>query len=93
MKRWLNSLPIRAKLLLLVCLASALALVTEGVILAFNSYSSGKLALVHRLQSEADIAAVNSTAALTFEDQDAAIHTLDALSADRAIVAGRHISR
>jgi two-component system sensor histidine kinase/response regulator len=86
-KRWLNSLPIRTKLLLLVSLASALALVTGGAILGYYNYEGGRLALVHRLQSEADIAAVNSTASLTFDDQEAAIHTLDALSADHAISA------
>jgi two-component system sensor histidine kinase/response regulator len=87
LKRWLGSLPVRAKLMLLASFASGMALLLAGIVLTLADYHSNRRALVQRLQIQAEITARNSSAAVAFDDPQAATHTLDALSADRAIVA------
>ena len=68
LNRRLASLPLRGKLMLLATLASAMALVTAGVVLAFVDYHAGKRALLQRLQTHAEITARNTTAAVAFDD-------------------------
>src|SRR3954451_15168292 len=85
--QWLGSLPIRGKLMLLATFASGIALVLAGAVLAVADYHSGRVALLRRLQTQAEITARNSAAALAFEDAKAAGSTLAALAADHAIVA------
>src|SRR5687767_4399109 len=87
LKRWLESLPIRGKLMLLASFASGMALLAAGIVLTIADYHSGRRALVQRLQTQAQITAGNSSAAVAFDDSQAATHTLEALTADRAIVA------
>src|ERR1700676_5355924 len=87
LKRWLGSLPVRGKLMLLASFASGVALLLAGIVLTFTDYQSNRRALVQRLQVQAEIAARNSSAAVAFDDPQVAAHTLEALSADRAIVA------
>jgi signal transduction histidine kinase/ActR/RegA family two-component response regulator len=87
LQRRLGSLPIRGKLMLLASLASGLALLAAGIVLMFVDYHAGRRALLHRLQTQAEITASNSSAALAFNDAEVATRTLEALSADRAIVA------
>jgi signal transduction histidine kinase/DNA-binding response OmpR family regulator/HPt (histidine-containing phosphotransfer) domain-containing protein len=50
-------------------------------------YHSNRRALVDRLQVQSEITARNSSAAVTFDDPQVATTTLEALSADHAIVA------
>ena len=86
-QRWLGSLPIRAKLMLFTSLACSIALLLAGVVLTIVDYRTGRLALLERLQTQAEITARSSSGALMFDDAQFAAHTLEALSADRAIVA------
>jgi signal transduction histidine kinase/CheY-like chemotaxis protein/HPt (histidine-containing phosphotransfer) domain-containing protein len=87
MKRAFASLPIRTKIILLASLSSAMALILAGTAIAYTDYMSGKRALMHRLQTQAQITATHSAAAVAFDDADAAAHALEALRADRAIMA------
>jgi len=86
LKRWLGSVPIRGKLMLFSSLTSGMALLLAGIVLTVADYHSGRRALIQRLQTQAEITARNSSAAVAFDDAQAATHTLEALSADRAIV-------
>lgn len=86
-KRWLGSLPIRTKLMLFAGLACGMALLLAGIVLTIADYRSARSALLERLQTQAEITARNSSAAVAFDDTQAATRTLEALSADRAIVA------
>ena len=86
-KHWLGALPVRTKLMLLASFASGMALILAGIVLTLTDYQSNRRALVHRLQVQAEIAARNSSAAVAFDDAKAATQTLEALSADRAILA------
>ncbi len=83
----MGSLPIRGKLMLLASFASGMALLLAGIVLTIADYQSGRQALLQRLQTHAQITARNSSAAVAFDDAQAANHTLEALSSDRAIVA------
>jgi len=85
MKNWLASLPIRTKLMLLAGLATSTALIIAAGIIAFSDYSAGRRALLHRLQTQANVAALGSAAAVAFEDTVAAGNALDALAADPAV--------
>jgi two-component system sensor histidine kinase/response regulator len=87
LKRWLGSLPIRTKLMLLASFASGIALLLAGIVLMLADYHSSRRALLERLQVQSEITARNSSAAVTFDDPQAATATLDALNADHAIVA------
>src|SRR5258708_34209722 len=73
--------------MLLECCASGVAWLVAGIVLTLADYYSNRDALVQRLQVQAEITARNSTAAVAFDDTQAATHTLEALSADRAIIA------
>ena len=86
MKRRIASLPIRVKLMLLACLSSGVALLISGGVHAFTDYTSGKHRLLHRLQTQTDVAALNTAAAVAFDDSKAAANILEALRADSAIV-------
>jgi two-component system sensor histidine kinase/response regulator len=85
-KAWIESLPIRRKLMLLASLASALGLVAAGVVVAVADYRSGQRELLHRVQTHADMTAIHSAAAVAFNDEVAAAATLDALGADDAVL-------
>jgi signal transduction histidine kinase/CheY-like chemotaxis protein len=85
MRNWLSSLPIRGKLMLLAGLATATALIVAASVIAATDYSAGRRALLHRLQTQADVVALGSAAAVAFEDVEAAQRALDALEADPAV--------
>jgi two-component system sensor histidine kinase/response regulator len=87
LKRWVGSRPIRVKLMLLTSIGIGTALLLAGIGLTLVDYHSNRRALVLRLQVQAEITARNSSAAVAFDDSPKATHTLEALSADRAIVA------
>ncbi|MDB6099437.1 MAG: integral rane sensor signal transduction histidine kinase, partial [Gammaproteobacteria bacterium] len=91
LRRWVGSLPVRGKLMLLATFSSGVALLLAGIVLTVTDYQSNRRALVQRLQVQAEIAARNSSAALAFDDSQAAVHTLEALSADPAIVAAESL--
>src|SRR5438270_117203 len=92
-EHWLGTLPIRTKLMLLASLASGMALILAGLVLTLTDYQSNRRALVQRLQVQAEIGARNSSAAVAFDDANAATQTLEALSADRAILAAEILRR
>jgi len=87
LKHWLGVLPVRTKLMLLASSASGMALILAGIVLTLTDYQSNRRALVQRLQVQAEIGARNSSAAVAFDDAKAATQMLEALSADRAILA------
>jgi len=89
MSAWIAALPIRSKIMLLASLVSVVALLISGGINAFTQYRSGKDALTRRLQTHGDVAALNCSAAVAFDDADAASRVLDSMRADSAIVSAR----
>ena len=91
--RRLASLPIRSKLMLLTSFASGAALILAGIIMGIIQYRSDEQALAHRLQTQAEITARNSAAAVAFDDGEAAAQMLKALSADRAIIGANILRR
>ena len=80
MKQWLSRIPLRGKLLLLAAVVTGIALVLAGVVLVYFAHAASSEALLHRLETQARIMALNSSAALAFEDTSAARSTLDALN-------------
>ena len=84
---WFEHLAIRGKLTLLASLSSGVALLLAGLVLAIADYRSDQNDLLRRLETQAQIAARDSAAAVAFDDVDAAKHSLSALSADKAFVA------
>ena len=86
MQAWMESLPIRGKLMVLASLASALGLVAAGVVVAVADYHSGQRELLHRVQTHADMIAIHSAASVVFSDEVAAAATLEALRADSAVL-------
>ena len=87
LKDWFEKLPIRSKLTMLASFASGMALLIAGVVLAITDYRTDQHELLRRLQTQAQITAGDSAAAVAFEDHDAADRSLAALRADQAIVA------
>jgi signal transduction histidine kinase/ActR/RegA family two-component response regulator len=86
MRRYIASLPISTKLMLLACLTSIVALAISGAVHAWNDFSFGKERLMHRLQIQTQVMALNTAAAVAFDDPQAAGNTLEALRADSAVV-------
>ncbi|MFL6618256.1 MAG: response regulator [Povalibacter sp.] len=87
MKQWLSRIPIRGKLVLLSAVVTGIALILAGAVLVYFAHAASSEALRHRLETQARIMALNSSAALAFEDTNAARSTLDALAGDKAILA------
>jgi signal transduction histidine kinase/CheY-like chemotaxis protein/HPt (histidine-containing phosphotransfer) domain-containing protein len=87
MKHWLSRLPIRGKLMFLATIVICVALFISGAVLIYYAHSNGDSALHHRLETQARIMALSSSAALAFEDEAAAKNTLMALAGDSAILA------
>jgi len=75
----------RTVLMLTMGSAVAIALLIAGVIVGIADYHSGHLSLERRLQTQAAIMAVNSSAAVAFDDATAATELLNGLRADAAI--------
>ena len=84
---WFEHLAIRGKLTLLASLSSGFALLLAGLVLAIADYRSDQKDLLHRVETQAQIAARDTAAAVAFDDADAARRSLAALSADTAFVA------
>ena len=86
--RMFSANTIARKIVVVVLLASSLALCTLTLaFLVFDSVSSHAL-LQNRLATLADVVGQNSTAAISFNDSTAAREVLQALSAEPPIVAG-----
>jgi signal transduction histidine kinase/CheY-like chemotaxis protein/HPt (histidine-containing phosphotransfer) domain-containing protein len=86
MKKWLRKLPIRGKLLFLAAVVTCVALVISGAVIVYFARVASSEAMMRRLETQARIMALNSSAALAFEDRDAAMNTLDALAGDKAVL-------
>ncbi len=71
-------------LLLLLTSSSALVLATLGF--ALNDWLFSRAEMIDRLRSQADIIANNTVAALTFNDQEAALRTLKSLQSETDII-------
>jgi diguanylate cyclase len=79
--------PIRRKLIAISLLSSAVALLLAcGGFVAYE-LSAYRQATLSQLTSVAGVIAANSSSALSFDDPEAAEHTLSALSAERMVVA------
>jgi len=86
-KRWFSSLPVRTKLMVIAGLVGAVALIASGGIHTTADYIAGQKSLQQRLQTQAEIAALNNTAAVAFDDVEVATEILNSFRADHAIVA------
>lgn len=86
MKDWIVARRIRAQLMLIVGVAVSMALLMAGAVVAFTAFHDGRHALTARLETQAQIIATNSAAAVAFDDADAATKTLAALGADQAML-------
>jgi signal transduction histidine kinase/DNA-binding response OmpR family regulator len=75
----------RTVLMLTMGSAVAIALLIAGVVVGIADYHAGHLSLERRLQTQAAIMAVNSSAAVAFDDATAATQLLNGLRADAAI--------
>ncbi|HSK75273.1 MAG TPA: CHASE sensor domain-containing protein, partial [Thermoanaerobaculia bacterium] len=87
-QRLLQNVPIRQKLILLIMLATGLALLLAGVVLIVFEYLRSRQEMKEGLASLAEVIAQNSTATLTFNDPEVARETLKTLEARKPIVAG-----
>lgn len=87
LKHWFERLPIGGKLTMLASLVSGLALLISGLFLTIADYRTDRQEMWRRLQTQAQITARDSEAAVAFDDDEAAARSLSALSADLAIVA------
>ncbi len=83
----MRDLPIRTKLLWLLSLTAILALLPVSIALVINEKVSSERNLVEELRSMADLVALNSAAAMTFQDEQAARDNLKSLSV-RSGIAG-----
>jgi signal transduction histidine kinase len=83
----LRDIPIRRKLLLILMLTTGGALLLAGTGLLVLDYFRFRQEMATDLEALSEIAAQNSTAALSFLDRDAARETLAALSAKPSVLA------
>lgn len=86
MWRWFKSWPIETKLTGLALLSSGLALLVVVIAFIINDQISVRGMIETRMAALADVIGTNSTAALSFKDQQAARDTLAALRQEPHIV-------
>jgi signal transduction histidine kinase len=86
-QRLLRNVRIRQKLVLIIMLATGLALLLAGIVLLVFEVLRFRGDMVSDLNTLADVVAQNSTAALSFDDPDDAEETLDSLDARPSVVA------
>ncbi len=86
--RWLANTPIRRKITVLMVLTAALALVGAGAALGGYEIITFRRTLAQKLTTVADIVGRNSTASLSFGDQNMARDVLGVLEAEPSIEAG-----
>jgi two-component system sensor histidine kinase/response regulator len=87
MKRFAD-LPIAAKLIAVMLVASMTALALSSVMQAVTEGMAYREDRVEYLRTIADVIGSNSTAALTFDDADLATQVISSLRADPSIIAG-----
>lgn len=87
-QRLLQNVPIRQKLILIIMVATGLALLLAGVVLIVFEYVRSRQEMADDLTSLAEVIAQNSTAALSFNSPDDAKETLSSLEVRKEIVAG-----
>ncbi len=83
--RWFRSLPIARKLVVIIMLTTAAALVVAGIGITLHERSAARSRLANTALSLAQVIALNSRAALAFDDQRTATETLAALAARPSI--------
>ncbi|HEY0941915.1 MAG TPA: response regulator [Steroidobacter sp.] len=86
-KHWFERLRLGGKLTVLTSVVSGLALLISGLLLTIAEYRTDQHEMWRRLQTQAQITARDSEAAVAFDDREAATRSLSALSADTAVVA------
>lgn len=82
MKDWLYGSTIKRKLLLIIMLTCSVALLLTCAAILFFEHAGTKKILKHNTQVMANVIGANSSAALSFKDQNAAKETLSALRAE-----------
>lgn len=87
-QRLLQNVPIRQKLILIIMVATGLALLLAGVVLIVFEYVRSRQEMADDLTSLAEVIAQNSTAALSFNSPEDAKETLSSLEVRKEIVAG-----
>jgi PAS domain S-box-containing protein len=80
--RWFRDLSIRHKLVVLGAAAALVALLAATASFLIYDQATFRDALVRKLESQAEILAINSASALMFGDDKAALDTIGALRAD-----------
>jgi len=91
--KWFANLQITTKLRLVIWLITLTALIFTGALLITNIRVALRHIVLERLTTQADIIAANSTAALSFQDRNAAYETLSALSVDNGVIAAVILDR
>src|SRR5579863_999147 len=86
MNRWFQDLPIRRKLGLLMAVTGGIAVTLASVALLIFKTIDLRAETISEISTIADAIGSNTTAALTFQDREAAEQTLSALRADRRIM-------
>jgi C4-dicarboxylate-specific signal transduction histidine kinase len=85
--RFFRDLSIRSKLVVIILLASSVVVLLTSLAFMFFDRISSKEAMVHKLQTLAQVIGTNSVSALDFEDPGAAEETLEGLRAEPHVVA------
>ncbi|MDY0220600.1 MAG: response regulator [Desulfobacterium sp.] len=85
-KKFIGHYSIRTKLILLLGFVAFLALFMVSTALVINEKYNARINLVGELQSIADLLALNSGAAMMFDDEQAALENLSSLAAKPDIV-------
>jgi len=84
---WLQDLPIRRKLTLVILLTCSVVLLLACGVLALYQVLDFREGMVRNTTTLADVLAKNTQAALTFQDESAARQTLLALQAEPTVIA------
>jgi signal transduction histidine kinase/DNA-binding response OmpR family regulator len=84
--QFIRDLSIRRKLMLITIIISSVALVVACAAFAADDYISFRRLMVGELITSADVIGVNSTAAISFGDRDAAREALSSLHADPTVM-------
>src|SRR5687767_11378974 len=82
MMKWLYGTTIKRKLMLIIMLTCIVALVLACAAILFFEHRGTRQILIHNTQVMANVIGANSSAALSFKDQNAAKETLSALRAE-----------
>jgi PAS domain S-box-containing protein len=82
MKEWLYGSTIKRKLMLIIMLTCSVTLLLACAAILFFEHAGTKQVLKHNTQVMANVIGANSSAALSFKDQNAAKETLSALRAE-----------